>query len=157
MSLWIFTIHCLLVAELSGSRQWYSCQIPYLIRICNQEPCSASNCVLSEKDGRRVNMIDFTPVTLLDSLWTVWKQMIKTDREDPEMSPFLFHAVFFLFNTWCLHYPQCNLPAENTATKYFVLLFYICSRTPQDLLTDFNVSNWWDYSLSHNRSKQGIF
>ena len=57
----------------------------------------------------RHQVLHCTPITPLDTLWIVLKQMIQTDRADSEISPSLFHTFFFLFKT-CRHcYPQCNL------------------------------------------------
>lgn len=38
--------------------------------------------------------------------------MIKSDTAEPETSPVLYHAFFFLLKTWCLHCPECNAATE---------------------------------------------
>ena len=69
------------------------------------------------------------------------------------------HILLPFQNLHYIHYPQCNwatewhhwrwfirLPAASSgATKCFKLHFLLCSSTPQDMLTHFNMQIGWSY------------
>ena len=114
-----------------------SCVLWFYFVLCSCTHCFLSYFVVSHL----VSRLSFTSccccllchMTLLNVL----KANDPINTAKTEILPFLFHILFFLFKTWCLHYPQCNLTTEwhhwrqliwicavsSGATKGFILLF----------------------------------
>lgn len=75
--------------------------------------------------------------------------MLKTERAEPEISHVLFHTFFFIsfisFKSWRLYHANAIQPRSDITggklsdytdssedTKYFILLFHICSLATQN-------------------------
>lgn len=57
--------------------------------------------------------------------------MIKINTAESKKSPFLFHAFFIPFKSWCLHYPQCHW----RQLTYAILLNKTCKYTSMCRIT----------------------